>query len=358
MKKILTVLIIISAFASGCKKNNSGSVKDNNEGKQQTENINIRISYNPIKKVYKPGENITISVRTDGKADSIRLFFDNKKTAFCDSSRLDAKITLPQMAGAHTVEAKAYAKGKPYTSTRYIRVLSPKKPQQLTYKIIHTYHHDPNAYTQGLLYTDNILYESTGQKGQSSIRKVKLETGQVIQSYMVEADVFGEGITIWGDNLIQLSWQAHRGFVYDKNSFELKKEFYYNTEGWGLTNNDTALIMSDGTNRLFFLNPDTYFVEKTIEVFDNEKPVKYLNELEYIDGKIYANIYTTDIIAVIDPHTGEVLQYINLKGLLKPSDYTSSTDVLNGIAYDKDKKRIFVTGKNWPKLFEVKFIKK
>ena len=228
----------------------------------------------------------------------------------------------------------------------------------VTYKVKKIYPHDTHAYTQGLVFQDNILYESTGLKGESSIRKVKLETGQVLQSYTIDPNVFGEGIALWGDSIVQITWQSHRGFVYDKRSFQKLGEFYYSTEGWGLTQDGNYLIMSDGTNHLYYLSPQTFAVVNTVEVYDNKGPVSLLNELEYINGRIYANIYTKDLIAIINPGSGLVEAYIDMKGLLPPSDRKPGTDVLNGIAYDFERGRLFVTGKNWPKLFWIDLVPK
>lgn len=225
-----------------------------------------------------------------------------------------------------------------------------------TYRIVNTYPHDPGAYTQGLIYQDDIFYEGTGLRGQSTLRKVEVETGQVLQLLRLPDELFGEGITIFGDRLIQLTWQARIGFVYDKNSFELQQEFTYPTEGWGLTHDGERLIMSDGTATLYFRNPVTLAETGQVEVFDENGPVILLNELEYINGEVFANIYRTDRIARIDPQTGRVLGWIDLTGLLGPEDRTQPVDVLNGIAYDVETGRLFVTGKLWPKLFEIELI--
>ncbi len=225
-----------------------------------------------------------------------------------------------------------------------------------TFEVVETYPHDPAAFTQGLLYEDGILYEGTGLRGQSTIRKVDLESGDVIQSEPIPDQFFGEGITIFEDRLIQLTWQARVGFVYDKDSFELLQEFSYPTEGWGLTHDGQRLIMSDGTATLYFLDPDSLEEIGRIEVRDGTQPVSLLNELEYIEGEIYANVWKTTRIARISPETGQVLGWIELAGLLKPEDITQPVDVLNGIAYDAAQDRLFVTGKLWPKLFEIEVV--
>jgi glutamine cyclotransferase len=225
-----------------------------------------------------------------------------------------------------------------------------------TYNVINTYPHDRNAFTEGLVFDDGVLYEGTGLYGNSSLRKVELETGDVLQIRELSAEFFGEGITICGNEIIQLTWQSHIGFVYDKNSFELLQEFNYSTEGWGITYDGTHLIMSDGTSTLHFLDPETFEEIGQLEVFDDDGLVTKLNELEYVQGEIYANVWQTDRIAIIAPETGRVIGWVELGGLLTAEDCSEPVDVLNGIAYDAGTDRLFVTGKLWPKLFEIQLI--
>lgn len=225
-----------------------------------------------------------------------------------------------------------------------------------TYKIINSYPHDPGAFTQGLVLDNGVLYEGTGLYGQSTLRRVDLETGAVLQLYSLPPQFFGEGITVYGDRIIQLTWQSNMGFVYDKDSFELLSEFTYPTEGWGITHDGTRLIMSDGTATLYFLDPETFERIGQIDVTDAGEPVIRLNELEYIQGEVYANIWQTDRIARINPQTGQVLAWIDLAGLLSAQDRRQPVDVLNGIAYDAATDRLFVTGKLWPQLFELELV--
>jgi len=225
-----------------------------------------------------------------------------------------------------------------------------------SYNIVNTYPHDRNAFTQGLVFEDGVLYEGTGGYGGSTLRRVELETGDILQIRELSDQFFGEGTTIDGDRIIQLTWQSHIGFVYDKDSFELLQEFTYSTEGWGITHDGTRLIMSDGTSTLHFLDPQTFEEIGQVEVFDNDGPVTRLNELEYVQGEIYANVWQTDRIARIAPGTGRVVGWIDLGGLLSAEDRSQPVDVLNGIAYDADNGRLFVTGKLWPKLFEIELI--
>jgi glutaminyl-peptide cyclotransferase len=227
------------------------------------------------------------------------------------------------------------------------------------YEIVHTYPHDRGAFTEGLFYKGGFLYESTGLQGQSSVRKVKLETGEVVQKGDLPRDLFGEGICDWGDRIIGLTWQTNIGFVLDFKTFELQHTFQYPGEGWGLTRDDHELVMSDGTPELRFLDPKTLRETRRIRVTAGGQPIDQINELEWVEGEIYANIWQTDRIARIDPKTGQVVGWIDLTGLLSVKDRLSgSPDVLNGIAYDAAGKRLFVTGKLWPKLFEIRLVRK
>src|SRR5207248_10474595 len=229
---------------------------------------------------------------------------------------------------------------------------------EYTYQVVHTYHHDPDAFTQGLLYLDGVLYEGTGLEGESSIRKVKLETGEVLQKRDVPEQYFGEGIVNWKDRLLEITWKAQMGFIYDLSSFTPKSQFEYPGEGWGLTQDGRRIIMSDGSAQLRFWDPETLKETGRITVTDEGRPVAELNELEWVKGEIYANVWQTERIARIDPKSGKVIGWINLHGLLTPADMTDLTDVLNGIAYEAKGDRLFVTGKRWPKLFEIKLVKK
>jgi len=231
----------------------------------------------------------------------------------------------------------------------------PIKGVNYTYQIVNVYPHDPNAFTQGLVFEDGFLYEGTGLHGSSSVRKVELETGAIVQLYELPPHYFGEGITIFDDKIIQLTWQSRVGFVYDKDTFELVQEFTYPTEGWGITHDGTSLIMSDGTATLYYLDPETFAEISRITVRDKGVLVSNLNELEYVQGEIYANVWQTDWIARIAPDTGDVDGWIYLEGLL-PLEGSHRVDVLNGIAYDAEHDRLFVTGKLWPKLFEIELI--
>jgi glutaminyl-peptide cyclotransferase len=220
------------------------------------------------------------------------------------------------------------------------------------YRIQHVYPHDPGAFTQGLQYLDGVLYEGTGLNGRSSIRKVNLETGEVLQQRSVPAAYFGEGIVVWHKRLIELTWQSQVAFIYDRDTFNPTGTFHYEGEGWGLTHDGTNLIMSDGSAALRVLDPDTFAERRRINVSANGVPVRNLNELEWVKGEIFANVWQTNYIARVSPATGAVTGWIDLHGLLTAEE-ARRADVLNGIAYDAAHDRLFVTGKLWPKIFEL-----
>lgn len=233
-------------------------------------------------------------------------------------------------------------------------------PPVYRYRVVNVYPHDPEAFTQGLVYEpqEGVLYEGTGLWGRSSLRRVELETGEVLQRYELPDAYFGEGITLWDRKIVQLTWQSRTGFVYDQESFALLEQFSYETEGWGITSDyeNQRLIMSDGSSTLYFWDPNTFEEVGRVGVRDRGKPVVRLNELELIGGWVWANVWQTDRIAVIDPQTGRVGAWVDLTGLLPPEERTGQEDVLNGIAYDPEGDRLFVTGKLWPKLFEIELV--
>jgi len=222
-----------------------------------------------------------------------------------------------------------------------------------SYLINKKYPHDPAAFTQGLVYEDGFFFEGTGLNGSSSLRKVNIQTGEVIQRVELDASFFGEGITVFDNKIYQLTWTSGKAFVYDRNTFERLATFSYKTQGWGLTHNGRQLIMSDGTNKLYFRQPNDFALLRELAVFDSRGPVNLLNELEYIDEKVFANVWQSNRIVVIDPSSGRVTNDIDLTGLL---DNRNGADVLNGIAYDVKNTRLFVTGKFWPTIFEIQLI--
>jgi glutaminyl-peptide cyclotransferase len=235
---------------------------------------------------------------------------------------------------------------------------SPAGVVDYTYKVIHTYPHDPGAFTEGLFWLDGFLYESTGLEQHSSLRKVKLETGEVVQQHDLPPQYFGEGIVNWKDRIDQLTYKSEVGFVYNRNTFDTERQFEYPGEGWSMTQDGKRIIMSDGTTELRFWDPETLKELGRITVTEDGQPLKNVNELEYVKGEIYANVWLTDRIVRIDPNSGKVTGRVDMTGLLDPSLRTPETDVLNGIAYDAKTDRLFVTGKKWPKLYEIQLVKK
>ena len=294
--------------------------------------------------------------------DSVHIYINNKRVNTTETS-----VTINTSdfgVGKHRVTALAFYPENSKKVNNSIEVLAKIPPVVYTYKIVNTFPHDKNAYTQGLEFYNGFLYETTGRKGQSTLRKVALKTGEVVQKTDLDDDYFGEGMTIFNNKIYWLTWQARKGFVYDFESFKQIDEFNYNksNEGWGLTHNDTELIKTDGTNKIWFLDTKNQQEKRSIQVYTNKYPIDKLNEIELIDGKIYANKWQQNSIVIINPETGIVEGVANLNGLrdivaknqkLEPQD-----DVLNGIAYDAANKRLFVTGKHWNKLFEIELIKK
>ena len=228
------------------------------------------------------------------------------------------------------------------------------RARQIAYEVVNSYPHDPASFTQGLLWRDGGFYESTGQYGQSKLRRLEFPSGRVLKEISLSPELFGEGLALVDSRLIQLTWKSHRGFVYELSTFRLLQEFSYDTEGWGLTYDGKNLILSDGSSDLFYFDSQTFKPTRKLAVRMNGQPIRELNELEFIDGEIWANVWQTDWLLRIDPSTGQVTSFLDLKGILAPSDKTGMEDVLNGIAYDAEHKRIFVTGKLWPRIFEIR----
>jgi glutamine cyclotransferase/plastocyanin len=271
------------------------------------------------------------------------------------TTRTPTATFTPHPTATSTPTSTSTSTPTPTTTTTPTSTPIPTPIPVYTYEVINEYPHDPGAFTQGLVFENGVLFEGTGLYGSSSLRRVALETGEVLQILNLSSTYFGEGITVYWNEIVQLTWKSRVGFVYDKESFEKLSEFNYNSQGWGITHDGESLIMSDGTATLHFLNPETFEETSTVGVYDDDGPVTQLNELEYIQGNVYANVWYTDLIAIIDPQSGQVIGWIDLTGLLKPED-SAGANVLNGIAYDIENDRLFVTGKLWPKLFEIRLI--
>ncbi len=368
--KILTIFTLIVFITVACNnKNNDNSENSNNNGVNDVKDSVVVKVNNPLNVTFSEPKKdkhilgdkieIIVDVKDITEEDSITLIINDKEEAVLSQKNMkyvwDSKASK---TGTNIVEARLKRGDNQFQKQRRIVFLSDVKPKEYTYKVKKVYKHDEAAYTQGLFYHDGYLYEATGLKGESTVRKVKLETGEVFQSFAIPKDVFGEGIVFLDNKIIQLSWEAGKGFVYDIDNFKLINQFSYTGQGWGIGTDGENLFMTNGTNKIQILEKQSYSITGELEVYDDEGEVKLLNELEYIDGEIYANIYQYEKIARIDPKTGKVNSYINLKGILPMKDVTRNTDVLNGIAYDKKGERIFVTGKKWPKLFEIELIEK
>lgn len=361
---ILISAVVLLATAPGCS-GRPGKIKEAVTPSAPPEKEEV---FSKLIKIVSPEENTGFSLHQPVKVilgledknqwpDSAVIYFNGSYVASVKSAPWEFVIpsSFTVTTGRRSLKVTSYKKGRPGNSeTRFLIIYSDIVPKKYGYKVIHTYPHSRDAFTQGLFYDDGKLYEGTGQESGSTLREVELETGKVIMQHNLDDALFGEGITLYHGKIYQVTWKSRVGFVYDKSDFKLINKIYYANEGWGLTTVNNRIVMSDGTNVLYFMEPEGFTVVSKIEVYDNEKKVDQLNELEYIDGEIWANIWMTDMIARIDPLSGKVLAYIDLKGLLAAADRDADTDVLNGIAYDSQAKRIFVTGKRWPKLFEIR----
>lgn len=309
---------------------------------------------------YKLKEPVRVSVAPDRDQksfDSVKVFFDGKAVTTMRSEPWECSVPsgMTTMTGRKSVKAVAYSKSKIQTLTRFVIIYSDVKPKRYSYRLVHTYPHDPEAFTQGLFYDEGVLFEGTGQEAGSSLREVELETGKVLRQHNLDPSLFGEGITLYRNRIYQVTWTNKVGFVYDKSTFSVINKIFYPTQGWGLATMNDMIVMSDGTNILYFYEPEMFTAVSRLEVYDNERQVDQLNELEYIEGEIWANIWQSDQIARIDPVSGKVNSYIDLSAIFpEAARRENNADVLNGIAYDLQGKRIFVTGKRWPKLYEIR----
>ena len=339
---------------------------ENTEKKQQTKNtskanksvtksIDISIQQPQRGTLVKYNDSLKIAFSVED-VDSVQIEIADE---FVFTAKNTKSYTVPHFqyqSGVNNILLTAYQNGKQVgTKSTYVVEVSDKKPEEHTVKVIKKYPHNVKAYTQGLFYFDNYLYEGTGQYGESSLSKLNLQKDELIQSYSLAKNVFGEGIVKYKDKIYQLTWQSKVAYEYDFKTFTRIKEFPYETEGWGITNYDEeSLIMSDGSSTLYIIEPETFSVISQFQVVDDLGPITYLNELEMIKGKIWANVYLTNIIVIINPKTGFVEQKLNLENLV-PNTYANANDnVLNGIAYDEKNDKIFVTGKRWPVLYEIK----
>jgi glutamine cyclotransferase len=287
------------------------------------------------------------------KVDSVQVFVGSSLATTITSLPATAELAMSGDPGRLSVRAVAWSSvTRPQTVTLFVNLLSDITPVLYRYRVVRSYPHDRRAYTQGLVYDSGFFYEGTGQQGESSLRKVEPGTGKVLSQVNLDGSLFGEGVALLDDRIYQLTWTTKVGFVYEKETLRQINRIYYQTQGWGLATIGDSLVMSDGTNVLWFLNSD-FNVLSSVDVWDNRGMVDNLNELEMIDGELWANIWQTDRIARIDPSTGKVLGYVELNNLLPREEREPGTDVLNGIAWDAAGRRLFVTGKYWPRLYEI-----
>ena len=305
--------------------------------------------------------NIGISIKVkDGELKETKLYVDS--VLLTSDTKADFTYTVKKFEniGKHTLKAvSTKTDGVEGVYYHTFEVLSDIVPEKYSYELVQSYPHNQTSFTEGLEIHNGFLYESTGENGKSNLLKTNLKTGKTVQAVKLADKYFGEGITIFNDRIYQLTYKTQVGFVYNLENMALVDSFRFESaEGWGMTHDDKYLIMDDGTNVLTYINPTTYKIVKKLQVYDNTNPITYLNELEYSDGFIYANIWTTDMIVKIDPKTGKVISKIKLEGILTMSNSTKQVDFLNGIAIDPVTKKMYVTGKLYPKLFEIKLIKK
>ncbi|MCK5169999.1 MAG: glutaminyl-peptide cyclotransferase [Bacteroidales bacterium] len=348
----------------------SCSFQEKTDVKQDTnvksENVTKRVSVINIDspksgEMFTVGDDIDIAIglkEVDIKIDSLVVESNKIKSVLNPNNLNYIWQTEKLKVGSNQLKVFAYSNGNKIDSYYLkLRLKSDIKPELFECKIVKTYPHDKSAYTQGLFYDNGIMYEGTGQYGESKLRKVGFETGKLISELSLDANYFGEGITAFKDKIIQLTWRSNTGFVYDKKSFKLITTLKYPTQGWGITTDGEKLIMSDGTQTIHFLDPEYFNEIGKIEVYDHEGPVRNLNELEYVDGIVYANVYQTEYIVVFNLTNGKVLKRIDCRKIVPNGFHGEIDNVLNGIAYDMENDRYFITGKRWPSLFEVKFVK-
>lgn len=346
----IVLAIFISSFSCSNKPNRSRKPV-------------VQISVESVNKKIAFGDDITIGIAIklkDGELQDTKLFVDSVLVSSGKENEFTYSLKKLENLGKHTIKAVATkTDGVEGIYFKTFEVLSDVVPEKLGYEVVQSHPHNETFFTEGLEIQNGFLYESTGENGKSGIYKTNLKTGKIIQSIKLDKKYFGEGITIFNHRIFQLTYKTKIGFVYNLENMALVDSFQFEpAEGWGMTHDEQNLIMSDGTNLLTYINPTTYKAVKKIQVYDDKDPVLYLNELEYSDGYIYANVWTTNLLVKIDPKTGKVLQKIDLDGILGMSNSSDQVDVLNGIAIDPVSNKMYITGKLYPKVFEIKIVKK
>ncbi|PKP20128.1 MAG: glutamine cyclotransferase [Bacteroidetes bacterium HGW-Bacteroidetes-21] len=348
--------IILALFLLGLLSCNTELSENENNDKVDLSNTqSIKFQHPTYMQNFKMGDSISVEYSTVSEkvADSSVIYLNNVsqgKVIGTGIVHLNSNHT-----GMQTITVKVYYKDTVVSGSTVVSCYSDIKPVQYAYKVLNKYKHSPDDYTQGLQYDNGFIYEGTGQKGESVLKKYKLSDSELIQSYQLPSEDFGEGIVLFKNYIYQLTWQSGIAYKYEKETFKLLNRFVVQTEGWGITTYENNLIMSDGSNVLYELSPESFDVVRRIEVYDNIGPVGQLNELENVGGKIFANVYTTNFIVIIDPKTGRVEGKINLEGLLKQADNPKDAEVLNGIAWKGEDKKLLVTGKWWPNIFYIEY---
>jgi glutamine cyclotransferase len=343
LKLKLFAFIVLSVISNSCKD-------DENALKNlfSIENATLK----PILKL-EESVDLVLQNKENKNIDSVIYYINDIKVGAVKGNEKLPFALKNQKLGNQTIKALVYFEGKSIDISSGFSIYASTEPKILNYKIIKTYPHDINAYTQGFEFYNGVLLEGTGQYSESTLRKTDYKTGKVTEQIKLEDKYFGEGITVLKDKLYQLTWKEKKGFVYDAISFKLEKTFSFETEGWGITNDGEKLYMSDGTEKIYIINPETFKVEDFINVYTNGAKIESINEMEWINGRIWANIYQKDAIAVINPKTGAVENVINCADLKTKVTQHPELDAFNGIAYNSSTKTYFVTGKNWDKTFEI-----
>jgi len=341
-KHNLLAVILLSAFALSCND----------------EKISFEIDASALKGQYQPQEMLPLTVKSSGEIaiDSVVYYLNDAKIGTTKGNTKFEAALKDQKFGYQNIKALVYYEGKNTEATTRIELVSNIEPKLLSYEIVNTFPHDTASYTQGLEFYRDTLIEGTGQYQKSVLHKVNYKTGETLKQVAVDGKYFGEGITVFNNKIYQLTWKEKTGFVYNAGNLTKEKDFSYSRdiEGWGLTHNDNYLYQSDGTEKIYKLDPETLKEIDYVNVYTNSRKIKAVNELEWIDGKIFANVYQTNLIVVVNPETGAVEGILNMADLETKRTKYDDTDVLNGIAYNPKTKTIFVTGKKWDKMFEIR----
>ncbi|MEG0565599.1 MAG: glutaminyl-peptide cyclotransferase [Hungatella sp.] len=360
MKRLLSLPIMFLLFIAACSggrasvvatSSSEASPEVNKEPAEKREEIKIDLK---SEKNFRQGDPVVINCTIDGASDSIKLFIHGEEVK---AKLINGSWTIPTdkttKVGTTNYKVTVYKENDIISRVGSYLMLPDQKVTQYKARTLKIYPHNKNSYTQGLEFHNGMLYESSGEYGKSYVHILEFPSMKSKTTMNLNAKLFAEGLTFFGDKMYLLTWQEHKCLVLDPKTLKQTGEFQYNTEGWGITHDEKYLYMSDGTQYIYILDPATFKQIDRLEVMLNDKPVMELNELEWIDGEIWANVFTTDTIVRINPQTGAVTGIVDASGLLLESDYDKNTNVLNGIAYDTAQKKIYLTGKNWPKLFEV-----